>query len=395
MTFSEEALVRVLALDKAFKDTELFHVYLGPSRLKALAKRLDPARACADLRAMLEGLPASGLKDEYPDYRRTYARDFIVCVLAQADAFIFRRRRPFAGLMTELLACPPPGPFDLDRELARLRPALREQGYSSIADYNARKPKIRFGSRRRMTAYVRGILDEVSSKLASRCRRLFPFSLKPLFERSRLRIVEPGRGMPPCFYHYDGACSGTVAIALQREFSESYIRGFVLHELVPGHHLYYLLKQRQVEEEGDPLVGADTYHSPENPVNEGLAVCSDRIFGAVLDSRSALAVQVEKFLHRTFYNAWHAENILRRGVPQRLLGILRREAGFGEALIRQRLGYHNRQARFYTPVYPLGIHLVEEASRRLDPRGRLLLYRQHSANTLKRLLSDHARAVSR
>lgn len=390
MTVTEEIVVQVLALDKAFEDTEFFHVFLGPSRLRARARRISPEKACAALVRLRDELPSSGLPDTWPDFRQTYARDFITCVLAQADIFVWKRRRPFLQATSELMAMPVPGPFALHEELARMRTRLREAGYTSVAEYNRLKPKLRFSSRRDLVAYVQAILDEMSERIASQCAHLFPFDLRSLLERSRVTVEVPRADDPPCYYRYRGNYAGAVGIAVGHEFSEAWVRGFVLHEVLPGHHFYYLLKQRQFDEEGDLLVGADTFYSPENPVNEGLAVCADRFFGPLLEPMVDLAVQVEKFLHRLYFNAWRQVNVQRRPVGSRLLDILRHDCGYDEGFIAGKIAYHTREARWYTPVYPLGIRLVEEATERLGPDRRALLYRQHSAGTLRRLYGEPA-----
>jgi len=63
--------------------------------LRERAARIPVARARGALEELLEGLDAAGIPDEAPDYRRTYYRDYLRCVLAQLDTFVFRRRRPF------------------------------------------------------------------------------------------------------------------------------------------------------------------------------------------------------------------------------------------------------------------------------------------------------------
>ncbi|HBL19170.1 MAG: hypothetical protein A2X36_14820 [Elusimicrobia bacterium GWA2_69_24] len=391
MTFAEELLIQVLALDRAFADQELFHAYLGPRDLKPAAARIPPLKALAALKRLEGELDARGPADDAPGFRRTYYRDFLACVIAQAELFAFRRRRPFVPAMTALMGAPPPPPFALDAELRRVRAHLRAGGYSSIARYNREKRRIRFAGRRELERFVRDILDRVRADLLTRCRGFFPFDLRGLLDRSRLSFIQPRAGEPPCFYRYEGNGAGTVGIALRREFSESYLRGFVLHELIPGHHLYYLLKQRQVERGGaDLLLGADTFYSPENPVNEGLAVCADRVFGPVLEAPDFLAVQVEKFLHRAFYNAWHRVNVQRRPVGRAIGELLAREAGFTAATIRSKFSYHTRVARHYAPVYPIGIRLIEEATQALDRRALPLLYCQHSMRTLAKLTRAHA-----
>ncbi|MBI5240057.1 MAG: hypothetical protein HY926_06265 [Elusimicrobia bacterium] len=378
MTFAEEVLVNTLALDRAFRGFEFLHVCLAPERLRRRARRVSPARALARLRELESDLDSSGLTDEAPRFRRTYARDFLRCVIAQAETFVYEKRRDFPDTVRLLMAAPVIVPFDLERELVRFKALLRRAGFSSAAEFNRSKRKVRFLSRRQLSDYVLDFVDRTATRLGS---------LRRLVAQGELRISVPGKGDPPCFYRYEGRGRGTLGIALETEFTENFLHNFVSHEAVPGHHLYYLIKQRRVDEgRTDALDLVDTYYSPENAVNEGLAVNSDRLYGQVLDDSSQLSAQVEKFLHRVFYNCWHRVNISRRPPETRALEILRREMGYSEPLLRSRLRYHVREARYYSPVYPIGIAAVERAARRLT-RGELpALYAQQSVSTLDRLL---------
>lgn len=379
MTFAEEVLVNILALDRVFRAYEFIHVSLAPARLAAAAARIQPARALARLRGLESELESSGLADEAPRFRRTYARDLLRCVIAQAETFVYKKKRGFPDTVRSLMAAPVLEPFDLERELSRFRALLRGGGFRSVAEFNRSKRQVRFSSRRQLADYVLGFVDQVAARLGS---------LRALISRGELRIAVPQKGDPPCFYRYDGRGRGTLGIALETEFTENFLHNFVSHEAVPGHHLYYLIKQRRVDEgRTDALDLVDTYYSPENAVNEGLAVNSDRLYGQVLDDSSQLSAQVEKFLHKVFHNCWHRVNIQGRPPEALALAILRQEMGYPESRVRQRLRYHVRQARYYSPVYPIGIAAVERAARRLSRRELPALYAQQSVSTLDKLLA--------
>jgi hypothetical protein len=336
----------------------------------------------ARLRELEAAVDSSGLSDESPRFRRTYARDFLGCVIAQAETFVYKKRRSFPDTVRLLMAAPVIAPFDLDRELAGLRAELRRQGFPSVAEFNRSKRRVVFRSRRQLADYVLDFVDRTAAKLGS---------LRRLVAQGELRVAVPGKGDPPCFYRYEGGGRGTLGIALGAEYSENFLHNFVSHEAVPGHHLYYLIKQRRVDEgRSDALDLVDTYYSPENVVNEGLAVNSDRLYGQVLDDSSQLSAQVEKFLHRVFYNCWHSVNILRRPPDPKALAVLRGEMGYPEARVRERLRYHVREARYYSPVYPIGIAAVERAARGLARKDLPALYAQQSVATLEKWLGWRA-----
>lgn len=391
MTFAEEVLVNTLALDRAFKDFEFIHVSLAPARLRGRAVRIAPARALARLRELQDGLEASGLPDEAPRFRRTYARDFLACVLAQAETFVLKKRRDFPETVRRLMAAPILPPFDLERELVRFRSLLRRKGFKSVAEFNRSKVKMRFASRGQLCDYVLGFVDEVAAKLSRRCGRVFGCDIKVLVSGSGLRIETPRKGDPPCFYRYEGGGRGVLGIALEAEFSENFLKNFISHEAVPGHHLYYLLKQRRVDlGRTDAIDLVDTYYSPENVINEGLAVNADRLYGQVLDNSSDISAQIEKFLHRVFYNCWHRRNIQAREPERAALRILRGVMGYSEARIAGRLRYFVREARYYSPVYPLGIRAVERLARGLSMAELPALYSQQSVSTLEKWLNRKA-----
>jgi hypothetical protein len=382
MTFAEEALVNTLALDRAFRGYEFLHVSLSPARLRRRAARIRPRRALERLRELEAEVDSSGLSDEAPRFRRTYARDLLRCVIVQAETFVYKKRRSFPDTVRLLMAAPVIPPFELDRELVGLRAALRRQGFKSVAEFNRSKRKVRFLGRRQLSDYVLDFVDRTAAKLGS---------LRRLVAQGELRIAVPRKGDPPCFYRYEGGGRGTLGIALETEFTENFLHNFVSHEAVPGHHLYYLIKQRRVDEgRTDALDLVDTYYSPENVVNEGLAVNSDRLYGQFLDDSSQLSAQVEKFLHRVFYNCWRSVNILRRPPDPEALAILRGEMGYPEARVRERLRYHVREARYYSPVYPVGIDAVERAARGLARREFPALYAQQSVATLEKWLGWRA-----
>ena len=384
--FSEEVLVNVLALDRAFTDFEFLHVYLGPPRYLRAAAKIAPSRAYGRLRELLGRLDSAGVPDEAPRCRRTYIRDFMTCVLAQVEAFILRKRRRLPETVSRLMAAPLPLPFSLEPRIAEVQRELRTMGFRTVAEFDRSKKLRKFRTRTELVDYALGFLDEASSRIARRCSGVFGFDLLAKLRACRVKVVVPRADEPSCFYRYEGGGRGILGLALRKEFSESYLQNFISHEGVPGHHLYYLVKQHRIDRgEGDAIDLVDTFYSPENVVNEGLAVCSDRLFGRLTDDAAHLSAQIEKLLHRAFYNAWHRVNVQRRALEARLLRLLRGELGFSEERLAAQLRYHTREARYYSPAYPLGIGLVEEIAGRLPPAQVPRLYAQHSAATLRRL----------
>jgi len=102
-------------------------------------------------------------------------------------------------------------------------------------------------------------------------------------------VVIPRPDEPPCFYRYDGDYRGTLGVALDRDFSAPVVRAFVLHEVIPGITcITCSSRTRSIAGRGRPGRRGHLL-LPENPVNEGLAVCADMSFGPMLDPMTHLA----------------------------------------------------------------------------------------------------------
>jgi hypothetical protein len=387
MSFSEEALVCILAMDNAFPDYEFIHVYLGGLRYRRQAAKLSADQAYRRLKELAKQINVSGITDEPPRWRKTYVLDLINCVLAQYETFVLKKRNPFVETVSRLTAAPPLPQFRLEPELLRLRAKLRDMGFKSIPEFERSKKRLKFKSRGALTDHVYISLETIINRLAKKCGGAFGFDLKKELNPARLKITVPGKDEPPCFYRYEGSGRGTMGVEIRAEFTEAYLQGFIAHEAVPGHHLYYIVKQKRIERgETDALDCMDTFYSPENAVNEGLAVCSDRLFGQLLDEPAHFSSRFEKFLHRVMYNSWHDVNVLHRASDAGMLRLCENEFGFLKTQLAAKLRYYTRDARFYTPAYPLGIAAIERFPKGLQVNLIPRLYEQHSINTLRRLL---------
>lgn len=386
MDYAEEVLVCALALDKAFEAYEFIHVYAGPARHRRQAAKLTAEAACARLKLLAGRIDDSGVADEAPRWRRTYLLDFINCALAQYEVFVQKKRAPFAGTVERLIAAPPRPQFSLDRDFSALKKQMRALGFRSMPEFERSKKTLRFTTRAELNGHIAGTLEKLAGRLAKRCGGAFGFDLRRALAPANLRLSAPRAGEPDCFYRYDGAGRGTIGVAMRGEFTGNFIENFISHEAVPGHHFYYLVKQHRLDGGGTDAIDAlDTFYSPENAVNEGLAVCADRLFGPLLDESEHFSNQAEKFLHKAMYNLWHTVNIQGRAPDAGILRLLRDEFGFSRERLAARLRYYTRDARFYTPAYPLGIAAIEAFPEGLPLSQIPLLYQQHSVKTLGRL----------
>jgi hypothetical protein len=175
-----------------------------------------------------------------------------------------------------------------------------------------------------------------------------------------------------------------VGLVYSKNVSKKFLKGFVRHEGVPGHFLYYCIKQYLADNgKTDAVSLIDTFYSPENCLNEGLAVCSDLIFSKLIPPQERAEVEAEKLLHNIFYNLWYSLNIESRNVSleQKLLTEYFNLRGGPERLIK----YFTKDERYYTPYYPYGIYYAQKYIPKIKKENIGFLYHQHSVNTLKKL----------
>ncbi|EKD50890.1 MAG: hypothetical protein ACD_62C00400G0004 [uncultured bacterium] len=390
MTLDRQILLNILALDKGFEEFEFIHSYLGPPIIRKLSAKIPVKMAYENLHTLRE-LVRSDFDDEPPFYRATYVDDLIQSVLAQTEYFVLGVRSDSTKSLAErFLGFETLPPYDLGEELRVLREGLDDYGYGSVGEYRKARQLLTFASPQQLSRYVHRLCDELSLRIKNRLAPLFHFDMAPLLNRSQLRVTATKKDDPPCFYRYLGDFHGMVGLSVKKNYFRDYLENFITHEILPGHHFYYLVKQQYLNSgTGDALMAIDTYYSPENLINEGLAVNSDLLFGEAWDARTSCTLAIDKYLHKIYHNAWHALNVS-CGRPDPLCqDILESEFGLSRVEALTRLNYFTQEARWYTPSYSQGIHhvghFINACGRALVP----LLYGQHSVNTLKKLENYH------
>jgi len=360
MDIASEIAVNALALDPAFRDYELFHAYLGPAALKRRAKRVKPTDAARRLEEILRNGETKALPDVFPFFRRTYAESFLDCLCAQHDVFVKKKRLPFSAATRRISACELPGAFNLEKELAALKKTLAASGFKTVAEFRKSAPRIKFSSARELADYALEKADALSAFTQKRLGGHIP-GLAALLKRSSLTVETPKPGEPPCYYRYLGNYKGALGLSARTDFARHYVHAFIMHEVMPGHHLYSLIRQHLSDTQPqDALFQLDTFYSPENIINEGLAVNGDLILGEFCPQETLVSSRIEKFLHKVLYNAWHGRNLGEGKIPPECRHLLRGEAGFTAEETREKLNFYALQERYYTPVYPAGTRLVSD-----------------------------------
>lgn len=382
MTLDRQILLNVLALDKAIKEYEFVHVYMGPLELSEEAGKIPPESAREQLLLSLDLLDGPAGSSFSPS-RKIYIRDLVMSVLTQADHFIFDKPMKSVQEVVERLMgtriCPP---FDIDHELQDLAGFVNAEGYASIPQYRSQKNIICFNSPAGFSDFLKQTIESLSAMTARKYGSIFHHDLCGIFDRSSISI-EFTSGEPPCYYRYNGNYQGVVGISYRESFTDADIKNFLAHEVLPGHHFYYLLRQWSLDHEKTDLLHAlDLFYSPETVINEGIAMNSDLIFRDKLEPEIAISLKIEKFLHKLFYNCWHQVNIEFEPIDPYYLMILRNEFDFPFETIESRIKYFTSDARYYTPCYPLGSFYIENFILNNDELELPILYQQHSVSTL-------------
>jgi hypothetical protein len=306
----------------------------------------------------------------------------------QADKFVYRRRLPFARLEEALTASPLLSPFDIASAFAAADKKVKALAGADIKEIRREKGHCLNGFKE-IKKYAKAKYDENLDAMQQYAPLFKQFDLKEITRKMRIRIVGETPHNTPCFFKYDGNYRGTMGIMYAGTANTDFLDGFVMHEGVPGHFLYYCIKQYLADKgRGDAVTLLDTLYSPENCLNEGLAVCSHLIFDKLVQPRCRAMIETQKILHKIFYNLWYSANI--RPVDTSLeLRLLARHFSLSGGP-RRLIKYFTKDEKYYTPYYPYGIYYGESLIPRLKPENKGFLYHQHSVNTLKKLIREQA-----
>lgn len=382
----ENILLNILALDKGFEEYEFYHCFLGEKELLKQAEEIPFDNAYSFLKNTLKNINRLEIEDKFPYYRKTYIKDLLKSVLAQADYFVYKKRIPFIRLEKELTAAPVLPPFDIEKEFAACSQKVKALAGMSIKQLRSLKEE-RISGMARIEKYVLALLDESKKKL-KKYSSLFPqFDLGRILDKMEISVVQDAPNNSPCFFKYSGNYSGTAGLKYTKNVSKRFLRGFFAHEGLPGHFLYYCIKQYLADKKtADAVTLLDTFYSPENCLNEGLAVCSDIIFTGITPAADKASSETEKLAHKIFYNLWHSANIKKKNtaLEKRLLRHIY-PARAPEELLR----YFITEEKYYTPFYPYGIYYAERFIPKIKKENLGFLYQQHSISTLKKLVKEN------
>ncbi|MFH1453122.1 MAG: hypothetical protein ABIH00_03985 [Armatimonadota bacterium] len=386
MDAAEKILENILAFDCHIKDYELIHTYFGTEKLLMHSKKIKPADARDNLIKLKKDLK-NGFPDKYPCFRRTYCGDLIDSVLAQVDIFVFGNKKKYTvkKAVENLFAVKLPGLFNFKDVKKNLAAELKKEGFSSIADFRARGRKVKFKDFDDFKRFARGEVKKSFSKIKRSFGRHIPVDLKKLFSKFDLIIEKPRKGYPECYYYYKGGYRGVAGLRFKKELGSAYIKGLIAHEISPGHHFYYIIKESLYRDrKADMLSCLDTFYSPETIINEGLAMSVDILFEGVLDGEVKIKGLTEKYFHKVLYNIWYSRFVLKKKY-KKYEDILYGEFGFSKKEVNFWIGFYlGEDWRYYAVSYAIGSHYVDSFLKKHGLKSAKYLYSQQSLNTLKK-----------
>jgi len=380
---THQLLVNLLALDELFQDYEFIHCYIGPAQYKHQAKKTQPEQALINLEKLVSDL--NEIPDVYPYYRRTFIKEMLNSAIEQVRFFCKgKNERSFKDQIQTLIGATVVPPFDLEAELTKTISYVKKTGCNSTAQFFKSRPKIKFNNIKELQRYTYDYIDQTTSIMDALYAKFMPVPPKKIMSNLKLTIEESRIPNLPCYYFYKGNGNGVAGVTIKNEMSETYLKGFILHEIMPGHHFYYLMKQYYINNKSniDHIHYLDPFYSPENTVNEGLAVNGEEVLHDGLDKETLAGVKLEKLVHKVLYNAWYSVNIEKNTSLKEIQNLLREEIGFTKEATEQKLNYYTNLEKYYVASYPIGADHVQKILQNIGYKNLHILYAQHSVKTL-------------
>lgn len=387
MSICDEIADVTVALDPHFPDYEFIHTCLYTKK-KTAADDLTVKQIYKRLHLLQERL-WSEVPDSYPSFRRTYLEDFITSVITQMEYFIFRRRKQgLKNVVEKLYGLKLMPVFNLDDEYADLLGRIKSAGSASVIEFKNRTRKVHIGSTAELKAKIKNKIKHLI-KISDKALTPYFGSIRNMLDESGITIEINKSASPPCYYFHEKGNRGTAGIRFNTIFRQYYFEQFICHELIPGHHFYYAVKNHLLHtNKMDKVFCLDTYYSPENIINEGISTNIDLVLRDHIGDTLAILLKLEKFYHKVIYNCWYEALIEKKGnVISRYRKILTEELGESEQACGRTLDYFLKKEKLYTPCYPTGIGCIESFIKSAGVGYLPFLYLQHSVNSIHKLVT--------
>lgn len=387
MQITENIVKNIISIERHIKEYELIHTYFGPPEILKEAKKIKIKDAYGYLLGM-RGKLKNIIPDEFPHFRRTYYEDLIGSVLAQIEIFVFskNKKHKIKDAVEAFFAVKLPPLFKLEAERIKMFAGLKDAGYLSLRQFRESMSPLSFKGTPDFKRFMDKEIKRSFEMIKNGFGKYFDADLKDVFSKSKVSVEIPGKNMPPCYYYYKGGYAGATAVDFKNKLTDVYIKSFVAHEISPGHHFYYLIRENMYRNKKTDIAAAlDTFYAPETIINEGLAMSVDVLFEDILEKGVKIKGLAEKYFHRVLYNIWYSHFILKKSY-KKYTSALFKDFQLKKDEVKFWTDYYlGNDWKYYAVSYAIGSYYVDRFLKIHGIKNARYVYGQQSVNTLKKL----------
>lgn len=384
-----------LAANELNPDTPVVFHYFGPSvqeKIKLRWVRLGTEAMCEEL-ALLENRAIHELEDHSPYCRRSYLSSQIRALRAFLK---YGGSSPKGDTLIEavnmLLGFEPPRPYELTVQRKLHENILRQFGCGDHDEFKVKYDRTDIPiSDETIREIIEKLIVCVKKDVIPRING--GEKIEKLMDPTRICITSPKEGYPPCYYVYRGNGYADIALSGQHRRSKWSALRTLMHELYPGHHLYYLCRET-LYKEGHLGVEAtiDLMYSAETAPNEGIAETGYRTLLS-LDEESLMHATVgitrEHLFKQALYNVWYETYVNECFSRDDGAAYLKTETGLSESDSGKWLDFID-EWRLYYPAYPVGTEVLRNYAELFPETFVEYLYHPKPISSFRKVI-DHAK----
>ena len=275
LTSSEKFVTLALAAEEILEDQAVVFHYFGPANLKKLARLLKKEK----IEKIISELKA--LEKETLVLRKNYLasqvhslRSFLEYVGLKPEG------EALLQAVRDVIGIEPPRPYNVGELSHELNQVLLRYGYQSYKEFQEElklsKSPVSDFELGKMALRLKGFTKaDIVPKL------LYGKKLLPRLDGSKITFGFGEKGCPACHYVYEGSYNARICLSDHHRRNKLTALQTLMHELYPGHHLYYLYREMLFEE---GLLGEeatiDLLYSAETALNEGIAETAFRFISS-------------------------------------------------------------------------------------------------------------------
>lgn len=367
LSLAQKYVVLALATDFLLKSKRpVVFQYLGKKELQERAKEFlkinSKKKSLINALHILEE-ETSILEDAFPFFHRTYLISQIHSLIGTLE---FTTKKLIGDNLKEavkyIIGVDEIKPYNLDNIYCEYNSMIKKYNYRNYNEFKEKCTTIQ------NTKISLSKIKKIASSLQEAIKTdilpniFYGEKLKTYLDKSHVNFVEPKKSYPPCYYMYDGNYSATISLSGEHRKNELNVIRTLLHELYPGHHLYYLYREMlykfgMLSDEAT----IDLFYSAETPINEGIAETA-LFYLKSLDQDFYRAMEIstarEHFGKKILFNVWYYYFIAETITKNEVIKYLMTHAEFTKDKAKQWFSFIS-EWRVYYPSYPIGTDLVK------------------------------------